>query len=496
MGPVRTASTPIESVYKSGYVRGFRHFIALASLWLGIAQSELILPVTSAVEFSTTATATGTASATLVPFNLDITANDDFEENIEKSLTSVWESKVSVYDDGDQFVSFVSMQWPSGEGPGAPPVGDKKQWNTCVIAIPDLFDQLGLKGPENGSWVDTIESACWDTLGYIVFSSWKPLAHSSRPFTTASAAYACEQWKSLPLSPLCFANVSQELPEVKVYPRLNPTNGEPFILAVDKYGAGDVFKAAAYKRAISRAWPLLVVEAEEETPVWTTSTWPSAGIPVSPKSPLSSYLKGWTSYGGPFGATSKAILGSLFSDGIALMDGSDFDDFTYDTDIMLFTYDADTMFNKTAAGNCGLVFRVSDPSDSGYRGYYAALDVEKKKISLSVVDNDSKEIGSADFSVKNGGKWHMRVSAQADSISVYVDDMKTAKITVKDKTFTKGAAGVRIAHVEFMLDNMEVTAVSQTASAPKPDGSSAKSLGTRWAAQPLSILISIFFLLI
>ncbi len=191
--------------------------LVLAGFWVGIAQSQSILPVTGTVEFSTTATATGTASATLVPFNLDLTGQPDFRNPgvLQKSLTSTWESRVSIYDDVDKFVSFVSLQWPRGEGPGAPPISDGKPWGACVIAIPDLFSQLGLKNPGNGSCVDVLNPDCLANMEDYVARTWDALIRVERPFSVASAARVCGGFETLPLAPVCFGDLAQNGSEIK-----------------------------------------------------------------------------------------------------------------------------------------------------------------------------------------------------------------------------------------------------------------------------------------
>lgn len=179
-----------------------QYALALASLWLGIAQSEQFIAVTGTVENPPPAVATGTTSARFVPFNVDYTAQKDWRtwEVFDTARTSTWKSTVSVHDDGDKFVSFVSLEWPEGEGPGAPSVGDDKQWNACVLFIPDLYDHLGLQGPGNGSCFDIVSPSCLADLTSYPSTNWNILSLSVKPLTAESAATVCRALNPLPLS--------------------------------------------------------------------------------------------------------------------------------------------------------------------------------------------------------------------------------------------------------------------------------------------------------
>jgi hypothetical protein len=113
-------------------------------------------------------------------------------------------------------------------------------------------------------------------------------------------------------------------------------------------------------------------------------------------------------------------------------------------------------------GNSDLIFRVSDASDGtdSYRGYYAGLDVGTDNVVLGIANNNWRQISLAPFKVKGGGTWHIRIRAEAEAISVFVDDMTTAKITVKDKTYSKGGAGVHVHWADTTFDNVDIKLLS------------------------------------
>lgn len=250
------------------------------------------------------------------------------------------------------------------------------------------------------------------------------------------------------------------------HPRHNPLNGEPFFLGIDEYGSGKDDKSTAYAKAKSRSWPLLILEEEQMTAVWSTTTCPSADAASDSfyDNFDSGTFNGWTGYGGALDASSKALLVKSSNGGKALIDGFRIDDFTYDTDIQF--------PEGITSGSGGVIFRVSDPSEgtNSYRGYYAGFDAERNKVIFGIANYDWTETRSVDFKVKGGGKWHMRVLAQGETISIFVDDMKTAKITVKDATYAKGGAGVRNLYADTIFDNVDIKPIHQTNTTPSPDG--------------------------
>ena len=60
------------------------------------------------------------------------------------------------------------------------------------------------------------------------------------------------------------------------YATANPPNGQPLLLGIDNYDASN--KAATQATAVSRTWPLLVLEAQGNYTVQAIVTCPSAGM--------------------------------------------------------------------------------------------------------------------------------------------------------------------------------------------------------------------------
>jgi hypothetical protein len=191
--------------------------LVVTSLWLAAVQAQQILPVTQTVKFPSAATATGVSSATLVPFNVDFTNQPDYRNCnvVQEYSTSVWESRVAIYDDSESFSSFLSLLWPIGQGPGARPVAANKTWNGCIIAIPELFDRVGATGHGNGSCFDVVDNDCLYNIMSYAAASWETALGQESSLTPAALARACSSIDSLPLTPGCFAKSSQDVSSVK-----------------------------------------------------------------------------------------------------------------------------------------------------------------------------------------------------------------------------------------------------------------------------------------
>lgn len=189
-----------------------RIILPTLSLWLAAVSvhGQEIIPVTQTVQYPSAAIATGTGSATLVPFNVDLTAQPNYTDyNVfQRYSTSVWESKVAVIDDSSSFNSFVSLRWPRGEGPGARPVAPGKEWNGCVIALPQLFELAQPTSSGNGSCIDVLNGDCVATLTSNAMSMWEVSIRQESSLTPAAYARACQSIDNLLLVPTCLRTPS------------------------------------------------------------------------------------------------------------------------------------------------------------------------------------------------------------------------------------------------------------------------------------------------
>ncbi|MGW5472762.1 family 43 glycosylhydrolase [Streptomyces chartreusis] len=127
-----------------------------------------------------------------------------------------------------------------------------------------------------------------------------------------------------------------------------------------------------------------------------------------------------------------------------------------DTNFADFTYDADVTVNP-GGGDAGLMFRVTEPSvgPDSYSGYYAGISPSGKVV-LGRANGSWTELGTARTPGAPGSTHRMRVTAVGSSIKVFVDDMKTPKISVSDGTYASGANGVRVFNAAAAFDNLAI----------------------------------------
>lgn len=161
---------------------------------------------------------------------------------------------------------------------------------------------------------------------------------------------------------------------------------------------------------------------------------------------------GWTAYGGGDWAvvdgrfTAAAPSGS---GGMALLN-TNFTSLVFDADVTITGGDS-------ADGHAGVVFRVNYPGNGTdeYEGYYAGIKMTGQVI-LGTAGGNWTELGSAQVDVSADTQYHIRVSAVGSDISIFVDDLDTAKITVTDGTYSDGQDGVRVYAAEALFDNISL----------------------------------------
>lgn len=175
-------------------------------LSLSCIYADIILPVTTtSVNFTSPAIATGVSSVTLIPFDVDFISLPDYqtESAYDRYSNSIWTTKVAVYDDTENFDSVISLSWPAGKGPGAPPVANKT-WSACVIAMPDLFTKLNITSQGNGTCFDVVDSDCLYHLMTTALSYWDSSIDGQTNLTDSVLTQACKSAAGLPLISQCF----------------------------------------------------------------------------------------------------------------------------------------------------------------------------------------------------------------------------------------------------------------------------------------------------
>lgn len=155
---------------------------------------------------------------------------------------------------------------------------------------------------------------------------------------------------------------------------------------------------------------------------------------------------GWKAYGGTWSAAGGRYRVGRDPGAKSLLD-TDFADFTYDADVTV----------NSGGGDAGLTFRATKPSvgPDSYSGYYAGISPSGKVV-LGRANGSWTELGAARTPIAPGSTHRMRVTAVGSSIKVFVDDMKTPKISVSDGTYTSGANGVRVFNAAASFVNVAV----------------------------------------
>jgi len=159
--------------------------------------------------------------------------------------------------------------------------------------------------------------------------------------------------------------------------------------------------------------------------------------------------EGWTTYGGEWSAASGAytvINGEGFK---AIAKDTNFQDFTYETDISISA--------SPNLANAGVIFRVNNPTvgSDNLQGYYAGITLSGR-VQLGRLDNNWTELGNEvapPISVDT--VYRLKVVAKGPNIDVYVNN--THVVSAVDNTFTEGAIGLRTYKANATFDNIHVT---------------------------------------
>ncbi|RHZ55468.1 hypothetical protein CDV55_101642 [Aspergillus turcosus] len=155
----------------------------------------------------------------------------------------------------------------------------------------------------------------------------------------------------------------------------------------------------------------------------------------------------WKTYGGSFDASSNALVGSKSPGGKALVT-TNFANFLFEADVTL----------ASASGNAGLLFRASNPGigADAYNGYYAGIAASGSVV-LGRASNSWTRLGSSPADVAANKVHHVRVQAMHKALSLFVDDMSKAKVSVTDGAYTSGMNGVRVYDTGATFDNIRIT---------------------------------------
>ncbi|KUI53470.1 Xylosidase/arabinosidase [Cytospora mali] len=157
---------------------------------------------------------------------------------------------------------------------------------------------------------------------------------------------------------------------------------------------------------------------------------------------------GWTAYGGDWSVLDGQLKGAASSGGKTFLD-TNFTSLVYDADVTITGGDSD--------GHAGVVFRASTlgKGTDEYNGYYAGIKLSGEVL-LGRANGSWTELKSTQMDVSANTHYHIRVKAVGSDISIFVDNMDAAKITVTDDTYSEGQDGVRVYAAEALFDNISV----------------------------------------
>ncbi|MDP4277763.1 MAG: DUF1080 domain-containing protein, partial [Bacteroidota bacterium] len=187
---------------------------------------------------------------------------------------------------------------------------------------------------------------------------------------------------------------------------------------------------------------------------------PAVGVPAKVTTSFSDDFfdgkqTGWVTYNGAFYVQHGEFAASTnvgHNGSKSVQASTDFSDFTYDVNVKV----------EGTTGDGGIIFRASKLGfgDDEYNGYYVGLNAGNKRLIFGRADNDWVELKSANMEVTAGTWYKLRVEAKGSTFTIYVDDMKTPKMTCSDDKYVSGYIGVRSYNQPARWDNIKVTALS------------------------------------
>ncbi|KAJ3573216.1 hypothetical protein NPX13_g4779 [Xylaria arbuscula] len=141
---------------------------------------------------------------------------------------------------------------------------------------------------------------------------------------------------------------------------------------------------------------------------------------------------GWKQYGDGFSVIDERLTSSGAA--IAMLD-TNFTDLVYDATISV----------PDSSVDAGLLFRATNASGdiAQLNGYQASISGSGSITLQKIVDGAFSVLSQGDASLVAGREYHVRVTAVASEINVFVEDMESPKITAADDVFLAGTDGVR-----------------------------------------------------
>lgn len=156
---------------------------------------------------------------------------------------------------------------------------------------------------------------------------------------------------------------------------------------------------------------------------------------------------GWKRYGGIWSASAGQYSVYSRQDAKSLMN----------TNFSALNYEAEVSVGTT--GDAGLMFRVSNPTDSldGYRGYYVGIDAHRDLLFLGKANSPGwQELASSPQSIDPERMYRLRVVATESRIEVFFNGSNNPVLSVSDSTYSSGMTGLRAFKTTARFDNVKV----------------------------------------
>ncbi|WP_239014448.1 family 43 glycosylhydrolase [Archangium violaceum] len=157
---------------------------------------------------------------------------------------------------------------------------------------------------------------------------------------------------------------------------------------------------------------------------------------------------GWTTYGATWTVSNGRYVTQRSPDAKALLN----------TNFSALTHEADV--TPGASGDAGLMFRVSNPGAGldAYKGYYAGIAAGSDRVILGKANAGTwTELASATAAIDPNVTYHLKVVANGDRISVYLNHSTVPSVTAIDATYASGALGLRAHDSAAAFDNVKAT---------------------------------------
>jgi hypothetical protein len=150
----------------------------------------------------------------------------------------------------------------------------------------------------------------------------------------------------------------------------------------------------------------------------------------------SDWSRRWTVFGGNWSARNGTLstVPASANGAKALAMQTAFTNFTYEGDVLV-----------GAAGDAGLVFRVSKPDigADAYCGYYLGINAQNGRLVFGYASNAWHEITSLQMSFLANRFYHLKIQAIGPRFRIYVSDTNQPVLDLQDNMFAGGMIGVR-----------------------------------------------------